>query len=99
MRKRSGFSRKLRIGKLHDDNHRIERTFRFRNFQEALGFVRNVGDLAEAESHHPDISFGWGYATISLRTKKVKGLHENDFIMACKIDRLFGRPDGLPDRK
>src|SRR5262249_28450114 len=44
---------------LHDDNHRIERTFRFRNFQEALGFVRNVGDLAEAESHHPDISFGW----------------------------------------
>ena len=84
---------------LHDDNHRIERTFRFRNFQEALGFVRNVGDLAEAESHHPDISFGWGYATISLRTKKIKGLHENDFIMASKIDRMFDRPDGSPDRQ
>jgi pterin-4a-carbinolamine dehydratase len=71
---------------LRDDGHRIERTFRFRNFQEALGFVRNVGDLAETEGHHPDISFGWGYATISLRTKKIKGLHENDFIMASKIE-------------
>jgi 4a-hydroxytetrahydrobiopterin dehydratase len=61
---------------LLDDSHRIERTFRFRNFQEALGFVRNVGDLVETEGHHPDINFGWGYATISLRTKKIKGLHE-----------------------
>jgi hypothetical protein len=38
--------------------------------------------------HHPDIGFGWGYATVSLRTKKIKGLHENDFIMAAKLDRL-----------
>ena len=78
---------------LHDDGHRIERTFRFSNFQEALGFVREVGNLAEAEGHHPDVSFGWGYATISLRTKKIKGLHENDFIMASKIDRIFDAPD------
>ena len=84
---------------LRDDGHRIERTFRFRNFQEALGFVRDVGDLAETEGHHPDISFGWGYATISLRTKKIKGLHENDFIMASKIDRMFDRSDGPPDRQ
>jgi 4a-hydroxytetrahydrobiopterin dehydratase len=53
-----------------------------------------VGDLAETEGHHPDISFGWGYATISLRTKKIKGLHENDFIMASKIDRMFDHTDG-----
>src|SRR5215831_10716712 len=84
---------------LRDDGHRIERTFRFRNFQEALGFVRDVGDLAETEGHHPDISFGWGYATISLRTKKIKGLHENDFIMASKIDRMFDRSDRPPDRQ
>jgi 4a-hydroxytetrahydrobiopterin dehydratase len=71
-----------------DDAHRIERTFRFRNFPEALAFVQKVGELAEAEGHHPDISFGWGYATVSLRTKKIKGLHENDFIMAAKIDRF-----------
>jgi 4a-hydroxytetrahydrobiopterin dehydratase len=50
--------------------------------------VQKIGELAEREAHHPDISFGWGYATVSLQTKKIKGLHENDFIMAAKIDRL-----------
>lgn len=81
---------------LLDDAHRIERSFRFRNFGEALAFVSRVGDLAEAEGHHPDIRFGWGYAAVSLRTKKIKGLHENDFIMAAKIDRLAGCAGGTP---
>ncbi len=79
---------------LRDDAHRVERTFRCRNFREALGFVREVGELAETEGHHPDISFGWGYTTVSLHTKKIKGLHENDFIMASKIDRIFDRSVG-----
>jgi 4a-hydroxytetrahydrobiopterin dehydratase len=73
---------------LRDEATRIERTYRFRNFAEALAFVTRAGELAEAEAHHPDISFGWGYVTVSLRTKKIKGLHENDFIMATKLDRL-----------
>jgi 4a-hydroxytetrahydrobiopterin dehydratase len=73
---------------LQDDAHRIERAFRFSNFREALTFVREVGELAEAEGHHPDVAFGWGYAKVSLQTKKIKGLHENDFIMAAKIDRI-----------
>jgi 4a-hydroxytetrahydrobiopterin dehydratase len=73
---------------LLDDAHRIERTFSLPNFRQALIFVQHVGELAEAEGHHPDISFGWGYATVSLRTKKIKGLHENDFIMAAKLDRI-----------
>jgi 4a-hydroxytetrahydrobiopterin dehydratase len=73
---------------LQDDARRMERMFRFKNFREALTFIGKVGELAETEGHHPDISFGWGYATVSLRTKKIKGLHENDFIMAAKIDRL-----------
>ncbi len=73
---------------LVDEAHRIERAFKFRNFREALALVRDVGGLAEAEGHHPDISFGWGYATVSLSTRTIKGLHENDFIMAAKIDRL-----------
>ncbi len=82
---------------LRDDAHRIERSFRFRNFREALTFVQGVGELAEAQGHHPDISFGWGYATVSLRTKKIKGLHENDFIMASRIDRLFNNaPEVVP---
>ena len=72
---------------LHDQTKRIERTYRFRNFSEAFRFVERAAALAEAEGHHPDIGFGWGYATISLQTKKIKGLHENDFIMASKIDR------------
>jgi 4a-hydroxytetrahydrobiopterin dehydratase len=74
---------------LIDDGKRIERKFTFKNFEEALAFVNRVGSLAEDEGHHPDITFGWGYATISLYTHKIKGLHENDFIMAAKINRLF----------
>ena len=76
---------------LLEEAHRIERSFRFRNFREALTFVQEIGELAEAEGHHPNISFGWGSATVSLQTKKIKGLHENDFIMATKIDRIFAR--------
>jgi 4a-hydroxytetrahydrobiopterin dehydratase len=81
---------------LIDHARQLERTFRFGNFREALDFVHQLGELAESERHHPDISFGWGYATVSLRTKKIKGLHENDFIMATKIDRLAqaAQPDG-----
>lgn len=73
---------------LADDATRIERTYRFKNFSEAFGFVERAAALAEAEFHHPDVSFGWGYVTVSLRTKKIKGLHENDFIMAAKLDRI-----------
>lgn len=73
---------------LLDRAGRIERTYRFKDFREAFAFVGRAAALAEAEFHHPDISFGWGFATISLRTKKIKGLHENDFIMAAKLDRI-----------
>jgi 4a-hydroxytetrahydrobiopterin dehydratase len=73
---------------LLDQATRIERTYRFKNFGEAFAFVERAAALAEAEFHHPDISFGWGFAIVSLRTKKIKGLHENDFIMAAKLDRI-----------
>jgi len=73
---------------LLEDAHKIQRSYRFTDFKEALAFVGHVGALAEAEGHHPDVSFGWGYATVSLQTKKIKGLHENDFILAAKIDQL-----------
>src|SRR3954470_24814346 len=81
-----------------DDSHRIERTFRFKNFAQSFAFVRRTADLAEAEGHHPDVCFGWGYATVSLQTKKIKGLHENDFIMAAKLDRIADEvaPAGRP---
>jgi len=76
---------------LADNAHRIERDFRFRNFREALSFVVVVGAIAETQGHHPDINFGWGHATVSLQTHKINGLHENDFIMAAKIDHAFDR--------
>ena len=60
----------------------------FRNFREALTFAQEIGELADAEGHHPNISFGGGNAPVSLQTKKIRGLHENDFIMATKIDRI-----------
>ena len=72
--------------------------YRFGSFGDAFSFVRGAGELAEMEFHHPDISFGWGYAMVSLRTKKIKGLHENDFIMAVKLDRLAGKI-ALADKK
>ncbi|HZH52886.1 MAG TPA: 4a-hydroxytetrahydrobiopterin dehydratase [Microvirga sp.] len=82
------FHRQVPDWTVEDDSRRIERRYAFKNFAEAFAFVRKVADLAEAEGHHPDISFGWGYATVSLQTKKIKGLHENDFIMAAKFDDL-----------
>jgi 4a-hydroxytetrahydrobiopterin dehydratase len=83
---------------LREDARRIERTLQFGNFRQALTFVQQVGELAEEQGHHPDISFGWGYATVSLRTKKIKGLHENDFIMAGRIDRFFSREFASAER-
>lgn len=73
---------------LTDKGTWLRRNFSFGNFAEALAFVNKLGALAETENHHPDIAFGWGYVDVSLQTHKIKGLHENDFIMAAKIDRL-----------
>ncbi len=74
---------------LSDDATRIQGKFKFKNFVEALAFVNRVGELAEREGHHPDIGFGWGYCEVTLYTHKIKGLHENDFIMAAKINEFY----------
>jgi 4a-hydroxytetrahydrobiopterin dehydratase len=81
---------------LLDDAKRIEHTYRFRNFREAFGFVERAAELAEDEGHHPEIRFGWGFVTVSLHTKKIRGLHENDFIMAAKLDRIAAEKAALP---
>lgn len=72
----------------HVDGHRIARTFSFPDFRKALGFVNQVGELAEQQGHHPDILLAWGKVEITLWTHKVNGLTESDFIMAAKIDCL-----------
>lgn len=71
-----------------DQDKMLKRTYEFSNFKEAFDFVDSVATLAESEGHHPDVHFGWGYATIHLTTHKIKGLSEADFIMAAKIDTL-----------
>ena len=77
---------------LADAGTRIERRFRFKAFADAFAFVEQVAVLAEAQGHHPDICFGWGYATLSLQTKVIQGLHANDFVLAAKIEALIARP-------
>ncbi len=66
----------------------ISRRFTFKNFKQSLAFVNKVGEIAEKEGHHPDITFGWGYTETLLTTHAIKGLHQNDFIMASKISAL-----------
>jgi 4a-hydroxytetrahydrobiopterin dehydratase len=70
------------------DEHHLQKTYEFKNFREALDFVNRVGELAEAQGHHPDICFGWGKADVTIWTHKINGLTESDFVLAAKIDRL-----------
>ncbi|HKI60419.1 MAG TPA: 4a-hydroxytetrahydrobiopterin dehydratase [Mariprofundaceae bacterium] len=67
---------------------KIRRTFTFKNFMQAQNFAVKVGNLAESENHHPDITYGWGFCTVLLYTHKINGLHENDFIVAAKVNGL-----------
>lgn len=82
------------LGELRDwevfEEHHLRKDFKFGDFREALSFVNRVGELAESQGHHPDISFGWGYAEIKIWTHKIDGLSESDFILAAKIDALPG---------
>ena len=65
----------------------IKKKFNFKNFIESQNFVNLVSDISESEKHHPDITFGWGYANIQITTHAIEGLSENDFILAAKIDK------------
>ena len=67
----------------------LEKKFKFKNFIESQNFINKVGAISENENHHPDILFGWGYSKISITTHAIKGLSENDFILAAKIDQIF----------
>ena len=62
--------------------------FKFENFLKSQDFVNKVGIISEEEGHHPDITFGWGYAEVSITTHAIEGLSENDFILAAKIDKI-----------
>ena len=65
----------------------LNKKFKFKNFLDSQNFINKVGEISESEGHHPDILFGWGYAEIKITTHAIKGLSENDFILAAKIDQ------------
>lgn len=69
-------------------SHHLERTFTFADFREALDFVNKIGELAEAEGHHPDIELSWGKVGVRIFTHKINGLTQSDFVLAAKINGL-----------
>lgn len=71
------------------DEHHLERAFTFKNFRDALAFTNKVGELAEAQGHHPDITLAWGKVALKVWTHKINGLSESDFIFAAKVDKLM----------
>ena len=77
------------VKKDKDESFFIEKEFKFENFLKSQEFVNDVGKISEAEGHHPDIMFGWGYAKINITTHAIEGLSENDFILAAKIDKII----------
>ena len=74
---------------LQEGDARLVRRFEFKDFVQAMEFVNRVAGIAEAEGHHPDIAIHWNKVDLVLWTHAIGGLHENDFIVAAKIDRLL----------
>jgi 4a-hydroxytetrahydrobiopterin dehydratase len=70
-----------------EEEHHLERTYRFPDFRAALAFTNRIGEVSEEQGHHPDIRLGWGYVSVTLYTHKIDGLTESDFILAAKFDR------------
>ena len=75
--------------KVNDQQEMIFKKFTFKTFKKALIFTNLVGNIAEEEGHHPDISMGWGYCLVMIHTHAINGLSENDFILASKIDSIY----------
>ncbi len=71
-----------------EQKYHLTRTFKFRDFAEALAFVNRVGAIAEQENHHPDLHLAWGKVRVEIWTHKIKGLTESDFIFAAKCDAI-----------
>jgi 4a-hydroxytetrahydrobiopterin dehydratase len=69
---------------------RLEKAFEFDDFRKALAFTNQIAQVANEEDHHPAILTEWGKVTFSWWTHKIKGLHQNDFIMAARTEQLYG---------
>jgi 4a-hydroxytetrahydrobiopterin dehydratase len=69
-------------------NNKLLKRFTFVNFAESLAFVNKIGEIAETNDHHPDITFGWGYAEVFITTHDAGGITSKDFALAKEIDGL-----------
>jgi len=74
---------------VRDGIMQLERKFKFKNFKQALAFTNRVGEIAEAEGHHPALTTEWGKVTVTWWSHSIKGLHKNDFIMAAQTDSVL----------
>ena len=72
-----------------DGTPKLDRTFTFRNFKDAIAFTDAVGAAAEEEGHHPRLTTEWGRVAVTWWTHKIRNLHKNDFIMAAKTDEIY----------
>ena len=70
------------------DSKSLQRSYKFKDFYRTMSFVNAVAHVANVEDHHPDLEIGYDYCRIRYTTHAIKGLSENDFICAAKIDRL-----------
>ncbi len=82
------------LSQLEDDwevvnQHHLARTYKFKNFAQALEFVNRIGQMAEEQGHHPDLHLAWGKTRVEIWTHKINGLHEADFVFAAKCDTLY----------
>ena len=75
---------------LNDSGH-LEKLFVFKNFVEAISFANQIGDIAEAEGHHPDLHIGWGRCGVEIWTHDINGLAESDFFLAAKVNRAHNQ--------
>lgn len=72
-----------------DDIPKLDRVFKFKNFQQALDFTNQLGNLAEEQGHHPRLTTEWGRVQVTWWTHKIRNLHRNDFVMAAKSDQVY----------
>ncbi len=70
------------------EEHHLEKTYEFEDFRQALDYTTKVGEMAEAQGHHPDIYLAWGVVKVTIWTHKIDGLTESDFVFAAKCDAL-----------
>jgi len=71
------------------NDHHLTRSYAFPDFAQALAFTNAVGEVAEAQNHHPDLHLAWGRVGVEIWTHAIDGLHTSDFVLAAKCDRLY----------